>query len=251
MAGKKVKKIKNKVDLRKLFESLQNQMSARLNTNKGNISHPVIKGDASELCWLDLFDDYLPCRYKAKRAIVVDSNGNRSDQIDIVIFDQQYSPFLLKQDGAVYIPAESVYAVLEVRQELNKSNIVYAGKKALSVRKLFRTTAPIYDIGGKKDPKPHFQILSGIVTLKSNWKSLNTAFDKSIQGLKFDNRLDLGCVLETGSFETIYSDKKLHKINKQTKENAFLFFFFKLLERLQLLGTVPAIELSKYAQFIK
>lgn len=249
---RKINSNNKKVDLRKLFGSLQNQMSSRLHATKENVSHPVIKGDASEFCWLDTFNDYLPSRYKAKRAIVVDSNGNRSDQIDIVIFDQQYSPFLLKQDGVLYVPAESVYAVLEVKPILNKKNIEYAGEKALSVRKLYRTSAPIVHAGGQfPAKKEHFEILSGIVTLNSSWKSLNNTFDKCIKTLKYDKRLDLGCVLETGSFDVCYDKKRnIEKIIKQTKDNAFLFFFFRLLERLQSLGTAPAIEISKYSKFI-
>jgi hypothetical protein len=40
--------------------------------------------------------------------IVVDSEGNVSDAIDIVVFDRHFSPFLFRQEGVCYIPAESV-----------------------------------------------------------------------------------------------------------------------------------------------
>ena len=39
---------------------------------------------------------YLPRRYTATKAHVVDSLGSFSDQIDVVIFDRQYSPFIFK-----------------------------------------------------------------------------------------------------------------------------------------------------------
>jgi len=246
------KKRKNKVSLGKLFKSLQDAMSQRLQVTKCNVNHPGTKGDASEICWLETFQNYLPKRYIAEKAHVLDSEGNSSDQIDIVIFDQQYSPFLLKQDNALYVPAESVYAIFEVKQKLSKQHIIYASNKAYSVRKLKRTSAPIYHIGGVNAPKPHFEILSGILTLNMDWKILGTAFETHIKKLKYDHRLDLGCVLEAGSFEVEYDmHKKFSQIITKEKDSAFLFFFFRLLEKLQLLGTVPAIELSKYAKYIK
>ena len=72
---------------------------------------------------------------------MIDCKGNISDEIDMVIYDQQYSPFLFNRDTSLFIPAESVYAVLEIKQDLNKKHIEYAGRKASSVRLLHRTSA--------------------------------------------------------------------------------------------------------------
>ena len=43
----------SKVDLKQLFNGLQNQMSAQLNTNREFINHPGSKGDALENAWID------------------------------------------------------------------------------------------------------------------------------------------------------------------------------------------------------
>lgn len=43
--------------------------------------------------------------------------------------------FIFKQDDFMYIPAESVYAVFEVKQDV-KGHIEYASQKVESVRKL-------------------------------------------------------------------------------------------------------------------
>jgi hypothetical protein len=61
--------------------------------------HPVAKGDASEKVWLTLLQNYLPQRYQAATAYVVDSVGKFSDQIDVVVFDRQYSPFIFLYEG--------------------------------------------------------------------------------------------------------------------------------------------------------
>lgn len=89
---------------------------------------------------------------------------------------------MFNQDGAKYVPAESVYAVLEVRQEFNGANVAYAAEKAASVRKLRRTSAPIPHAGGKFDPIVPPPILAGILTLDSEWKP---AFGKP-RGINFE-----------------------------------------------------------------
>ena len=69
----------------------------------------------SEAVWLELLNSYLPTRYQAAKAVVVDSEGAFSDQIDVVVFDRQYSPFIFRFEGQTVIPAESVYAVFEAK----------------------------------------------------------------------------------------------------------------------------------------
>ena len=122
-------------------------MITKLSTNRMSIIHPGAKGDVSELNWIQWLKDYLPKRYCVDKAFIIDCENNISDQIDVVIYDQQYSPFVFNQDSVIYIPAESVYAVFEVKKELNKEYIEYAEKKAGSVRSLHRTSAPIPHAG--------------------------------------------------------------------------------------------------------
>ena len=123
-------KSKQRINIRDIFLGLQEQMRAKLTLNRKILTHPVSKGDANELEWIDMLSAYLPSRYRADRAFVIDCEGNMSDQIDIVIYDRHYSPFILKQNGATYIPAESVYAVVEVKPTLSPQNIRYASQKA-------------------------------------------------------------------------------------------------------------------------
>ena len=235
--------------LKSLFYGLQDSMIADLKSNKENETHPVQKGDFTEVCWLEMLRCYLPKRYQVEKAFVLDSKGNQSEQIDIVICDQQYSPFLFKKNKSIYVPAESVYAVLEVKQTLNKTYIEYAGKKTESVRKLHRTNAPIYHVEGKTEkPKDPFKILSGILTLDSSYKTLSSpALIKAFSSLNENQRVDMGCVLNMGSFLfNIDSSLKPYLVSYK-KESALILFFLELLQSLQKLGTVPAIDISAYA----
>lgn len=237
----------NPISLKHLFLNLQKEMETKLRVGRDCITHPTAKGDDSETHWRDWIDDYLPKRYSAEKAFVIDSIGNQSEQIDIVIYDKQYSPLIFKHSGAVYIPAESVYAVFEVKQTLNKSNIDYSKKKAASVRALYRTSAPIPHAGGTFEPRTPIHILAGILTYNSDWTPpLGDTFITAIQTPEKNEQLDLGCVICEGAFEVCYSNGQRRELYTTTSDRALVFFFLKLLSRLQSVGTVPAMDISEY-----
>ena len=64
---------------------------------------------------------------------MIDADGRSSHQIDIAICDRFYSPVFFHSDEQPYIPAESVYAVFEVKQTLSSLFVLDAGRKARSV----------------------------------------------------------------------------------------------------------------------
>lgn len=239
----------NTVDLRGLFLGLQQQLIAGLQTSRKTIKHPGTKGDASELRWVEMLSSYLPQRYQAAKAFVLDCEGQISDQIDIVIFDRQYSPFFFNQNNALYVPAESVYAAIEVKQDIDKNVIEYAGSKASSVRQLRRTSSRIPHAGGQFPPKDHSGILSGIVALDCRWKlPFGNNLLSSIRGLSQQKRIDLGCALRAGAFDISYLDDAEPILETCAAEESLVFFFLHLLARLQQLGTVPAMDITQYAK---
>ena len=122
--------------LPQLLASLHDDIERRLATARASFGHPGTKGDASERVWLELLQTYLPLRYRAERAHVVDSNGTFSDQLDVVVFDRQYSPFIFNFQEELIVPAESVYAAFEAKQSINAGQVDYAQKKVATVRRL-------------------------------------------------------------------------------------------------------------------
>jgi len=170
--------------LKTLLEGLHDVIHQKLETARKTIVHPGSKGDASEKIWLEMLQTYLPKRYQAEKAFVVDSNGVFSQQMDVVVFDRQYSPFIFDYEGQKIVPAESVYAVFEAKQAINADYVKYAQEKVQSVRNLHRTSLPIPHAGGVYPAKPPVKIVGGILTLESDW---TPAFGKSLEDvLKFD-----------------------------------------------------------------
>jgi hypothetical protein len=58
-----------------LLDGLHQDLQKRLEISRRTMGHNVAKGDASEKAWLELLKKYLPQRYQAERAFVVDSDG--------------------------------------------------------------------------------------------------------------------------------------------------------------------------------
>ncbi len=237
-----------KVNIKSLFLGLQKEMSISLSSNRDNGIHAPTIGDVSENKWKKLLQNYLPKRYNVDKAFVIDAEGNKSDQIDLVIYDRLYSPFLFCEDGNLLIPAESVYAMFEVKQELNNKNLIYANKKAMSVKRLHRTSTSIHHAGGIFTPKKLFPILAGILTTCSSWKEIKPNLHTYLKKNKKQS-LDIGCVLSTLSFDVINSKKT--SVEYSSGDDVLIFFFLRLIKKLQFMGTVSAIDVSAYEKSLK
>ncbi|MGM0578218.1 MAG: DUF6602 domain-containing protein [Myxococcota bacterium] len=237
-----------KVDLGKLFFGLQDELASKLGTTRSVVGHGGAKGAATEAHWQEMLSAFLPTRYQVSKGFVVDADGARSDELDLIIHDRQYSPFLLPYEGAHHVPAESVYAVFEVKQDISKARLEYAGDKAASVRALRRTSVSIRHAGGTFPPKPPGPILAGFLCLESSWAGgLGDAFDEHLAALSGDRVVDLGCVLNHGAFHRDEGDT----LSTSSADTALVWFFVTLVSRLQRLGTVPALDLHQYLEVIE
>ncbi|MCK1573394.1 DUF6602 domain-containing protein [Bradyrhizobium sp. 174] len=234
--------------LPQLLAGLHADIQQKLEISRKSFAHPGTKGDASESVWLEMLSAYLPQRYQAATAHVVDSLGNFSDQIDVVVFDRQYSPFIFKYQGQTIIPAESVYAAFEAKQAINAAQIRYAQDKVASVRRLQRTSLPIPHAGGVYPAKALIPILGGLLTFESDWTpAFGAPLDSALAGGGADGLLDMGCIAAHGHF------------TRETNPGRYVFtpegrpataFLFNLISRLQFSGTVPMIDIQAYARWL-
>lgn len=231
-----------------LLESLHQDIEHRLSTVRRTMGHPGAKGDGSENVWLELFNNYLPERYRAATAHVVDSQGVFSEQIDVVIFDRQYSPFVFQYEKQTVIPAESVYAIFEAKQSMNLSMVKYAQRKADSVRKLHRTSLPIPYAKGTYPPKPLVPIIGGILTLESDWTpALGEPLESQLNANLRGGLLNLGCSASHGYF--IYDTDK-EQFGLYNEKKAATALLFRLIAELQFCGTVPMIDIQAYGKWL-
>ena len=154
---------------------------------------------------------------------------------------------MFEMDNQIIIPAESVYAVFEAKQEIDAAQVGYAAKKIVSVRRLKRTSLPVPHISGSSPPKPIQPIIGGLLTFESTWSTpLGSSLAKALADADDDSRLDIGCVAAHGWFAC--DDAGCHVINDQGKPATA--FLLELIARLQGLATVPMIDIRAYAKWL-
>ena len=236
--------VTNEAFLRESFAHDQERLRTNL-ASSSRITHAGDRGEVNEKYFIEFLQAYLPNRYTVEKAIVLDSRGNVSHSIDIVIFDRQYTPTLLDTDKHRYVPAEAVYAVFECKPKIDKTYLEYAADKVESVRKLHRTSVDIFHAGGVFKKKTLFPILGGILSAEVGWSDgLSETFRKSHARLKDDRRIDCGFAASGACFD-VFADEGAYTFGPP--DNALAYFAFRLLWKLQTLATVPAVDWMAYA----
>ena len=74
------------VTLKSLYQALQKDMIAQAEFSNP-LDHVLDKGDNAKENWINIFKNYLTKRYKGAKAIIIDCEGNVSDQIYVVLYD--------------------------------------------------------------------------------------------------------------------------------------------------------------------
>ncbi|MEO5924782.1 MAG: DUF6602 domain-containing protein [Bryobacteraceae bacterium] len=221
-----------KIGLAQVFRRVQAEMVAHLSVNN-LYEHGATQGAASEQDWKHLFELYLPTRFRTAPVFVVNGDGRRSQQIDLAIFDTDFSMQLFPRSSALYVPVESVYAVFEVKSLISSETILDAAEKAGSVRELRGKTG-----------RP---ILAGMLAPTSRWRSdlFSSTLARNLEKLSELQRIDLGCALDRGSFECS------GELLVSEKDEALIFFLMRLVERLDTLGPAARVDLMHYARGVR
>jgi hypothetical protein len=141
----------------------------------GMTEHGTLIGDAREALVQMVLSRILPSAYEIGRGQVVDSQGNKSKQIDIVIARRD-SPALTLLSGAKIYLVESVLATIEVKSKLAggpKSTLFDALDNCASVVDLMpqvdgKSLAPLKQELEKKDDEPN-----SLTNLKKHRYELN------------------------------------------------------------------------------
>jgi hypothetical protein len=233
--------------LPKLMRAQHERVEQDLKASREAVAHPSAKGDSSEAVWTSLFTRYLPQRYAAAKATIVDSNRQFSDQIDIVLFDRQYTPLIFEHHGQVIVPVEAVYALFEAKQDIRAHFVKYAQRKVSSVHRLHRTSVPVQTIDGQRTATPQ-PILGGFLAFESKWTAatIGKNFPPLLAADQGEGRLDFGCIASHGTFGCEGADY----VTWAPHRRATTCFLLELITRLQRMGTAPAIDMGAYARWL-
>lgn len=78
--------------------------------------HDGLTGSFREDMWLDFFRRIVPKKFAlSKGVIIIDSKGNSSKEVDICIYDEQYTPYVFLYNNLKFIPIEAVAVAIQCK----------------------------------------------------------------------------------------------------------------------------------------
>jgi hypothetical protein len=81
-------------------------------------AHDGLTGNYREEMWVKFFRGIIPMKYSiAQGVIIIDSKGQKSNEVDIAVYDEQYTPYVFQYNTLKFIPIEAVAVVVECKSQ--------------------------------------------------------------------------------------------------------------------------------------
>ncbi len=129
------------------FDGLRKEIFT-ISKNAGIGGHAGTTGTNREELIKNFLVDLLPKYFQYGKGIIIDSKGNKSNQQDIII----YSPFIsIFSERSSFYPLDSVSSIIEVKSNLNKSDLEDAMKKIAILKNMKYSITPEKRSGSWRD----------------------------------------------------------------------------------------------------
>lgn len=202
--------------------------------------------------------DVIPQRYKVKNGFIIDSEGNLSDEMDLIIYDDVYVPHFFMETYSL-IPIESVVAVIQVKTTLTGKELKSSIKNLDSIDRLkpkkggkIISAANGLDNAEKRFIAPLKILVSGSTSIKLSPDKLSS-IDIVYSIATNENDQVLVKEIEIESMVSISLDltvmQEMRKANTKYKvnKNSKLFrFYMAVLTYLTLINNSMIINYSEY-----
>jgi hypothetical protein len=98
--------------------------------------HKGIRGDERAASLAKFFRERLPDKFGIGKGEAIDFEDRRTGQLDVIIYDRSSCVPLSAQRENLLLPAEALYAVIEVKSIVNQEELTTSYKAAAKVRAL-------------------------------------------------------------------------------------------------------------------
>lgn len=120
--------------IRDYHQSLANRIASQLQIETPN--HHLTSGTSRELVWLEIFENMIPTKFKVAQSVfLIDSFGNISAEVDIAVYDDQYTPYIFNRGNILYIPIEAVLVVVQSKSITLKKKVLREWTESITVLK--------------------------------------------------------------------------------------------------------------------
>jgi hypothetical protein len=106
----------NKKKINKIIDNYIQTEKALVNQLYFNVTHPTTIGGFREDIWKNMFEQIIPRKFVIEQSVfIIDSHGNISNEVDLAIFDEMYTPYIFRYGRIKFIPIEAVVVVVECK----------------------------------------------------------------------------------------------------------------------------------------
>lgn len=110
------KQLNDKEVFEKIYNNYNNLNQMMVEEMKLSSKHNGITGSYREEMWVKFFRSILPQKFSlAQGVMIIDSYGLVSKEVDIAVFDEQYTPYVFQYNTLKFIPIEAVALVVECK----------------------------------------------------------------------------------------------------------------------------------------
>lgn len=110
-------------DIKENYLKMERELVTQLNYDVTN--QHLIAGSYREEIWADFFRKIVPKKFNIARSVfIMDSNKKISKEVDIAIYDEQYTPYIFNRGIIKFIPVEAVAAVVQCKSRNLDSDVL-------------------------------------------------------------------------------------------------------------------------------
>ena len=114
----KTEELTDKEIIRKIAQNyiqLEKAIVSQLNLSS---QHHLTTGNVREEIWKEMFERLVPHKFTVEQSVfIIDSSGKISNEVDLAIFDQQFTPYIFNYGKLKYIPIEAVAVVVQCKSQ--------------------------------------------------------------------------------------------------------------------------------------
>lgn len=193
--------------LKEVLSSVSAKMQADFAQLTAQISHRPSKGTAREDIVRRFLEERLPESLEIGTGEIIDVTGQRSAQMDLVIFDKLHCPRLVQVGDIRVYPAEGVQAVIQVKSMLDISGLRESVENIRSAKRLQKSAfypptrvTDEWTLYGKT--YEYFPMMGYVFAFESaDINALGKSLDKLNAELAIppEQQVDLICLLDRGA----------------------------------------------------
>ncbi len=115
----------DKKTIRNIIGNYVQNEKALVNQLYFKVSHGTTIGGFREDIWRGMFEQIVPKKFAIEQSVfIIDSEGRVSNEVDLAIFDETYTPYIFRYGRLKFLPIEAVTVVVECKStSLDKSNL--------------------------------------------------------------------------------------------------------------------------------